>query len=140
ALPIFLLLDKTGTITAARAEVVAVEPFGSISTDELVRYAASVEQVSVHPFASAILAEAHRRGVEVSFPTNVPERMGTGLAGLVEGHQIAVGQLQFAAADAPRTAQLRSVESRTTVEGSSSVFVSIDGALAGVLLLQDPVR
>lgn len=135
-----LLLDKTGTITAARAEVVAVEPFGSISTDELVRYAASVEQVSVHPFASAILAEAHSRGVEVSFPTNVHERMGTGIAGLVEGHQIAVGQLQFAAADAPRTAQLRSVESRTAVEGSSSVFVSIDGALAGVLLLQDPVR
>ena len=56
-----LLLDKTGTVTSARPQVVAVETFGSRSSDDVVRYAASVEQVSVHPFAPAILAEARSR-------------------------------------------------------------------------------
>ena len=135
-----LLLDKTGTVTAARPEVVAVETFGSISSDEIVRSAASVEQVSVHPYAPAILAEARSRNVELSFPINAHEQMGTGIAGQIEGHQVAVGQLDFVAPDAVRTPELRSVELRTAVEGSASVFVSIDGVLAGVLLLQDPVR
>jgi soluble P-type ATPase/iron-sulfur cluster repair protein YtfE (RIC family) len=105
-----------------------------------VRNAASVEQVSVHPYAPAILAEARSRSVELRFPVNAHEQMGVGIAGQIEGHQVAVGQLSFVAPDAARTPELRSVELRTAVEGSASVFVSLDGVLAGVLLLQDPVR
>jgi soluble P-type ATPase len=66
--------------------------------------------------------------------------MGTGIAGTVDGRRVAVGQLGFAAPNAPRTPELRSIEMRTAVEGSSSVYVSLDGSLAGVLLLQDPIR
>jgi heavy metal translocating P-type ATPase len=135
-----LLLDKTGTVTAARPEVVAVETFGSLSTDEIVRNAASVEQVSVHPYAPAILAEARSRNVQLSFPMNAREQMGTGIAAQIAGHQVAVGQLDFVAPGTARTPELRSVELRTAVEGSASVFVSVDGVLAGVLLLHDPVR
>jgi heavy metal translocating P-type ATPase len=135
-----LLLDKTGTVTAARPEVVAVEIFGTISSDELIRNAASVEQVSVHPYAPAILAEARGRSVELSFPEAVREQMGTGIVGQVDGRRVAVGQLDFVAPGVPRTPELRSIELRTAIEGSSSVFVSIDGVLAGVLLLQDPIR
>ncbi len=135
-----LLLDKTGTVTSARPQVAAVETFGSASSDDVVRHAASVEQVSVHPFAPAILAEARSRRVELSFPRDVREQMGTGIAGTVDGRRVAVGQLGFATPNAPRTPELRSIETRTAVEGSSSVFVSIDGSLAGVLLLQDPIR
>lgn len=135
-----LLLDKTGTVTAARPEVVAVESFGSISSDDIVRNAASVEQVSAHPYAPAILAEARSRNVELSFPANVREQMGTGIAGQIDSCQVAVGQLDFVAPGAVRTPEIRSVELRTAVEGSASVFVSMDGLLAGVLLLQDPVR
>lgn len=135
-----LLLDKTGTVTSGRPQVVAVETFGGQSSDEIVRYAASVEQVSVHPFAPAILGEARSRSVDLSFPEEVRERMGTGIAGSVNGRRVAVGQLAFAAPNAIRTPELRSIETRTAVEGSSSVYVSVDGALAGVLLLQDPIR
>lgn len=135
-----LLLDKTGTVTSARPQVVAVATFGTNSTDDVVRHAASVEQVSVHPYAPAILAEARSRRLELSFPVDVHERMGTGIAGHVYGHRVAVGQLGFAAPGAPKTPELRSIELRTAVEGSSSVYVSIDGSLAGVLLLQDPIR
>ncbi|MDI1436247.1 heavy metal translocating P-type ATPase [Polyangium sorediatum] len=135
-----LLLDKTGTVTSARPQVVAVETFGAISSDDVVRYAASIEQVSVHPYAPAILAEARSRSVELSFPVDVREQMGTGIGGNVDGRRVAVGQLGFVAPSAPRTPELRSIELRTAVEGSSSVYVSIDGSLAGVLLLQDPIR
>ena len=135
-----LLLDKTGTVTSARPQVIAVETFGKLSSDEIVQQAASVEQVSVHPYAPAILAEARSRGVELSFPLDAQEQMGTGIAGVVAGRRVAVGQLSFVAPNTPSTPALRSIELRTAVEGSASVYVSIDGALAGVLILQDPIR
>lgn len=135
-----LLLDKTGTATSARPEVVAVESFGEASTDEIVRCAASVEQLSVHPYAPAILAEARNRKLALVFPAGVAEQMGTGIAGEVDGRRVAVGQRAFVAPGAPRTAAVRSVEQRAAADGSASVFVSIDGALAGVLVLQDPIR
>jgi heavy metal translocating P-type ATPase len=135
-----LLLDKTGTVTSARPEVVAVEGIGGISTDEIVRSAASVEQLSVHPYAPAILAEARNRKLALVFPSQVREQMGTGISGEIEGRRIAVGRREFVAPGAPREPALRSVELRTAADGSASVFVSIDGALAGVLILQDPIR
>jgi heavy metal translocating P-type ATPase len=134
------LFDKTGTVTSARPRVIAVEAFGVRSTDEVVRHAASVEQVSIHPYAPAILTEARSRKLELSFPSDVHEEMGTGISGNVDGRIIRVGQLGFAAPGAPRTPELRSLELRTAVEGSSSVFVGIDGTLAGALLLHDPIR
>jgi heavy metal translocating P-type ATPase len=135
-----LLLDKTGTVTSARPQVVAAETFGSFSSDEIVRLAASLEQMSLHPYAPAILTEARDRSLELCFPSEVREQMGTGIAGVVDRHRIALGRLTFVAPRAPRTSELRSVELRTTAEGSSGVYVSIDGSLAGVLLLQDPIR
>ncbi len=135
-----MLLDKTGTVTVSRPEVIAVETFGTTSSDEVVHFAASLEQVSVHPFAPAILAEARNRDVELSFPANVREQMGSGVCGEVQGHQVAVGQLSFVVSGPTKMAELRSIELRTAVEGSSSVFVSRDGKLIGVLIVQDPIR
>lgn len=135
-----LLLDKTGTVTASRPEVLAVEPFGTLSSDELVRDAASVEQVSLHPYAPAILAEARSRGLPLSFPSEVDEQMGTGIAARVNGRRVAVGRLAFVAPAAVGDGRVRVIERRTSVEGSASVYVSVDGQLAGVILLQDPIR
>ncbi|NVB78349.1 MAG: heavy metal translocating P-type ATPase [Kofleriaceae bacterium] len=135
-----LLLDKTGTVTSAKPQVISVETLGSLSSDDVVRYAASVEQASVHPFAPALLTEARNRSVVPVFPRDVHEQMGTGITGTVDGHRVAVGQLGFAAPGVTRTRELRSIELRTAVEGSSSVYVSVDGVLVGALLLQDPIR
>jgi len=135
-----MLLDKTGTVTSARPQVIAVETFGPLSSDEVVQYAASVEQVSVHPYAPPIISEAHSRSVDLCFPADVREQLGTGIAGTVAGRRVAVGQLGFVAPNAGPTPATRSIELRTAVEGSSSVFVAIDGLLAGVLILQDPIR
>ncbi len=135
-----LLLDKTGTATSARPEVVDVETLGGVSSDEIVRSAASLEQLSVHPYAPAILAEARSRKLALAFPSDVREEMGTGISGKVDGRRVAVGRHDFVAPGTPRTPELRSVELRTAADGSSSVFVSINGTLAGILILQDPIR
>lgn len=135
-----LLLDKTGTATSARPEVMAVETVGGVTSNEVVRSAASVEQLSVHPYAPAILAEARNRRLALVFPSDVREQMGTGISGKVDNHRVAVGRYDFVAPGARRMPELRSVELRTAADGSSSVFVSIDGTLAGILILQDPIR
>lgn len=135
-----LLLDKTGTVTSGRPRVVAVETFGVHSSDELLRLAASVEQVSLHPFAPAILSAAQGRRLSLRLPTEIQETMGAGISGTVDGRRVAVGQRSLVAPAAPPTAELRGVELRTALEGSSGVYVSVDGVLAGALLLQDPLR
>jgi cation transport ATPase len=73
-----LLLDKTGTVTSARPQVVAVETFDKTTTNELVRLAASLEQVSVHPFAPAIISEARHRQIDLTFPHRSPRADGRG--------------------------------------------------------------
>jgi heavy metal translocating P-type ATPase len=135
-----LLLDKTGTVTSARPEVIAAEAFGSFSSRELIRSAASIEQLSVHPFAPAIVVEAHDRGLDLPFPSEVTEQTGSGIRGRVEGHLVAVGQRDFVAPGGERGPEVRAIEQRSAVEGSSTVYVAIDGSLAGIVLLQDPIR
>ena len=135
-----ILLDKTGTITSARPRVVSVERFGALSGDEVVRLAASVEQLSVHPLAPAILAEARDRGLALSFPEGAQEELGSGIRGHVAGQHVAVGQLAWVAPGAPGRGDVRSVETRIAVEGSSSVFVTVDGRLEGAFILQDRLR
>ncbi len=135
-----LLLDKTGTLTLARPEVVEVDPIPPFSVEVVVRLAASVEQLSIHPYAPAIAAEARSRGIELAFPEDVREQMGVGIAGLVDGRRVAVGQAAWAAPGSTRMAAFRSIELRTAIEGSSAVHVAIDGQLAGVFVLQDPIR
>lgn len=135
-----VLLDKTGTVTAARPVVVAVESLSATSAEDLLRHAGALEQLSVHPFAPAILAEARARRLQLSFPVDVHEQMGAGIAGTVDGHRVTVGQHDFVVTDTVRTAAVRSIERRAAADGSSCVFIAIDGALAGVLLLQDHIR
>jgi len=135
-----LLLDKTGTVTAAAPEVAAVEVLGELTSDDVVRLAGSLEQASVHPYAPPIIAEARSRELDLVLPTDVHEQMGTGIAGQVDGHHVMVGQLVHVAPDALRSREIRSIEVRTQVEGSSAVYVAVDHVLAGALLLQDPIR
>lgn len=135
-----LLLDKTGTVTTSRPHVVAVETLGEIASDELVRLAASLDQMSVHPYAPAILEAGRDRGLALSFPTDVTEEVGQGILGIVDGQRIAVGRAGFVAPGARHPPELRSIGLRAEVEGSSGVYVSIEGELAGALLMQDLMR
>jgi heavy metal translocating P-type ATPase len=135
-----MLFDKTGTVTAGRPRVVAVEILGEHNERDMIGLAASLEQVSAHPYAPAIMAAARERNIDLQFPSEVHEEMGVGITGLVAGRRVTVGQLAWVAPTAKPTPRLRAVERRTSVEGSGSVYVAIDGALAGAVLLRDPLR
>ncbi len=134
-----VLLDKTGTITAGRPRVLEVQTFGTVGADDLVRLAASLDQVSAHVFAPAIVHHARDIGAALAFPTEVEETPGMGIAGRVDGREVQLGRAEWLL-DGSLPASARAVKRRTAVEGSSSVFVSIDGELAGALLLEDPIR
>jgi heavy metal translocating P-type ATPase len=135
-----LLLDKTGTITMGMPALSAIETFGGAAAPEILRLAASLDQVSQHVLAAAVAQAARDRGLSLSFPERVTERPGQGIQGEVEGRRVALGKLSFLQQDGPLPAGVSRVRQRTALAGSSNVFVAIDGEVAGALILHDPVR
>jgi heavy metal translocating P-type ATPase len=135
-----LLLDKTGTVTAGVPEVARVETFGEVPTDEVLRCAAALDQVSPHVLAASIVAEAHRRGMRLPFPAEVRERLGTGIEGTVDGRPVALGRADWIAGGQPLPPAAEALRQETAERGQSSVFVGIDGALAGAIVLEDRLR
>jgi heavy metal translocating P-type ATPase len=135
-----LLLDKTGTLTTGVPEVAAVEVFGDASVDELLRLAASLDQVSPHIFAAALVRSARERGLTLAFPAAVEEHLGAGIRGTVEGREVALGKLAWIAAGQAVPLRAQQVRQRAALEGASNVFVAVDGAVAGALILRDPIR
>jgi len=135
-----LLMDKTGTITAGTARVSDVMPFDGHDPDELVRLAASLDQLSSHVFAPAIVREAQARRLPLATPELVSEVPGGGIRGTVDGRRVAVGKVAFVVPGAVPAAELRLVHRRTALDGSAAAYVAIEGRLAGALVLQDPIR
>ncbi|HZI93041.1 MAG TPA: heavy metal translocating P-type ATPase [Patescibacteria group bacterium] len=139
-----LLLDKTGTITRGAMNVSEVMVFGASAPDELLRLAASLEQVSPHILATAIVHGARARGLKLAMPADVEEHIGQGVRGKVEGREVCLGRWDWVSrAVTPGSSPSpvpRQVTRRAALEGSACVFVGLDGAVAGALLLQDPIR
>ncbi len=135
-----LVLDKTGTVTAGSPALTNVESFGAQEPDELLRLAASLDQVSPHVLAGPILRAATERQLRLSFPTDVNEEFGSGVRGKVEGTEIAIGKSSWILQGKTPPPELRRIQRRLMLEGTSGVFIAIGGELAGVLILEDPVR
>ncbi len=135
-----LLFDKTGTLTSGIPEVADVEVFGDLAPDELLRLSASLDQVSPHVLAAAIVRAARQRGLQLTFPDAVHEEHGAGIEGKVEGRLVALGTTAWVTRGGGLPPRARDVRRRSAMEGSSCVFVSVDGAVAGALILDDPIR
>ena len=90
-----LVVDKTGTLTAGRAKVVAVHAAPGFTADEVIWIAASLDQASKHIVAQTIVSEARSRGLDLSLPTDVDETAGEGICGQVIGRSVAVGGVRF---------------------------------------------
>jgi heavy metal translocating P-type ATPase len=135
-----LLFDKTGTLTSGVPEVADVEILAGVPPDEVLRLAASLDQVSPHVLAAAIVRAARRRGLAISFPEDVHEEHGSGIEGKVDGRVVALGKAAWVARGGSMPARGRDVRRRSAMEGSSCVFVGVDGTVAGALILDDPIR
>jgi heavy metal translocating P-type ATPase len=134
-----LLIDKTGTLTSGRPEVAAVIPAGSLPAEEILRLAASLDQVSGHVLAAAVVRAAQARGCRLILPAQTEEVPGQGIRGVVGGRRVALGKAAFTAV-APSAPWARRARRRARLDGAMTVFVAVDGVPAGVLVLDDPVR
>lgn len=131
-----LVLDKTGTLTDGRPQIVSIDSHDGMIPDEILRLAAALDQATKHPVAQAIVAAAKARGLSLPVPTQVTETPGEGLTGQVEGRSVVVGGHRFVAGRAGKAA----VEHPALAAGSVLVAVGIDGELAGHLVMADPLR
>jgi heavy metal translocating P-type ATPase len=136
----FLALDKTGTVTGGAPVLADVVPLGELPADEVLRLAASLDIASAHVLAAAIVRAAQARELALELPHETGEALGEGIAGRVGARRVAVGQAAWVLGGQPVPDEARRLRRRAFLEGLSAVFVAVDGTLAGVLLLEDPIR
>jgi heavy metal translocating P-type ATPase len=132
-----VLFDKTGTLTVGIPEVREVRPQGGWSSGQLLRLAASLDRLSAHVLAEALVTAAEHAGFELSMPSDVREQPGQGIQGLVDGHRILVGSRAYMRANAVSEEELASV---AHASGEAHVLVAIDGRFAGVIVMADELR
>lgn len=135
-----LVFDKTGTLTVGVPLVASVESFDGLKPNQVLRLAASLDQVSPHVFADAIVSSARSRELDLELPTLVEEHPGHGIRGVVGGHRVALGQARWLLEGNAMTEAAGEFRRRVTADGSSVVYVAVDGQMAGALLMLDPVR
>ena len=138
------LFDKTGTLTSGTPRMVAVEPLDGFDPDEVLRLAAALEQASTHVVARAIVAAAQGHDLTLEPPREVAEIAGGGLSGLVGRVRVMVGSAGLLAEaglapPAPGAAD-GGAAARLAEAAAAAAWVALDGRVAGVLLLADPVR
>ena len=135
-----MLFDKTGTLTAGKPVVADVIAAGTaMSAEEVLRLAASLDQLSPHVLASAIVTAGTRRGLTLQMPAEVREVHGYGLEGVVDGRRVRLGKAAWIVGDNPPQ-WAKQVRRRAELDGSLTVFVAVDDEPVGALLLVDPIR
>jgi len=141
-----LVVDKTGTLTEGRPELVTVRAAeadadgGSAAEDEVLRLAAALEATSEHPLAEAVVGGARQRGLEPPAATDFHSHTGKGVTGAVDGREIAVGNEALMADVGAAIEPLAAVAEELSKRGQSVVFVAVDGQLAGLLGVADPIK
>jgi heavy metal translocating P-type ATPase len=133
-----LVTDKTGTLTHGRARIVAVNPAPGLTSNELVRIAASLDQASKHVIAQTIVAHARRHDMHLSVPADVAETAGAGIEGRVDGHRVLVGSPRFVAARLAGSQQTALDPPHTP--GAVTVAIAVEGRPAGQIVLADELR
>lgn len=133
-----LLFDKTGTVTTGQPSLVDIQSAGKVSPEQLLTLAASVDQVSPHVLASAVVRAARDRNLTLTLPTDVNEEAGQGIRGQMHSYSVAIGKAAWVAQAGTKWANR--IRDHASATGAITVFIGIDGDLAGVLLLQDRVR
>lgn len=134
-----LLFDKTGTITVGRPTVAEILTTDTMTANDVLRLAASLDQVSPHVLAAAVVRAARARSLELTLPTEVEEIPGHGVRGIVDGSRVAAGKASWMAL-LPNNRWVRSVRRRAERDGALTVFVQVDDVPVGALLLDDPIR
>jgi P-type Cu+ transporter len=135
-----LVVDKTGTLTEGKPKLVGIVPGGGFEESEILRLAASVEQASEHPLADAIVRAAKERSLTLSKVDDFDSPTGKGAIGKVDGKAIALGNAKYLASIGVGTGALDAESERLRGDGATVINLAIDGKLAGLFAIADPVK
>jgi len=135
-----LVVDKTGTLTEGRPMVTTVTTDGDGREDEILRLAASLERGSEHPLAAAIVEAARDKGLQLGTADDFQSVTGKGVTGRVEGATVALGNVKLLADLGIDSGSLEEVSEEHRSKGETIMFVALDGQVAGIIGVSDPVK
>ncbi len=135
-----LVVDKTGTLTEGKPKVVAVRASDPWAENELLRLTASLERSSEHPLGAAIIAAAAERGLPLVSAQNFDSPIGKGIVGTVEGKRLVIGNRKILDDAGIATGAFAAEADALRQDGATVVNVAIDGAVAGVIGIADPIK
>jgi Cu+-exporting ATPase len=135
-----VVVDKTGTLTEGKPRVQTLRTAEGFAETELLRLAASVERSSEHPLASAIVAAADERNLEIESVGDFESVTGQGIRGTLAGRRIAVGNKRFMEGLSVSLRDLQTEAESLRTEGQTVVFVAVDDRAAGLIGVADPIK
>jgi Cu+-exporting ATPase len=135
-----LVVDKTGTLTEGKPRLVTVAPQGALDEQKLLRLVASLEKVSEHPLAGAIVTGATERGVTLADVTNFESVTGKGVIGTVDGWRVAIGNGKMLEALSVNVEALKARADELRRNGQTVMFVAVDNRAAGLIGVADPIK
>jgi Cu+-exporting ATPase len=135
-----LVVDKTGTLTEGKPKLATIVPLDARSDIDVLRIAAALEQSSEHPLAAAILAAARERGVRIPATTDFQSVAGKGIVGQVEGARAVLGNAAMMQEAGVPIGATTATADELRREGQTVVFLVVDGALAALLGVADPIK
>jgi Cu+-exporting ATPase len=135
-----LVVDKTGTLTEGKPRLVTVAPHGDLDEQQLLHLVASLENVSEHPLAGAIVGGARERAVTLAAVTDFESMTGKGVVGTVAAHRIAAGNLKLLEVLSIDAGTLRDKADELRRSGQTVMFVAVDARAAGLVGVADPIK
>jgi len=135
-----IIVDKTGTLTEGKPVFDRVITAGSLNEDEILRYAASLDQHSEHPLGAAIVQAAKQKLLVLGMAKDFVSGTGMGVTGTVDGKSLALGNSALMQQKNVSIAALATQAEQLRVRGASVIYLAVDNQLAGLLAVSDPVK
>ena len=135
-----LIVDKTGTLTEGKPAFDTAVADSGYTPDEVLRLAASLDQGSEHPLADAIVRAARDKGLSLTKADDFESGSGIGVRGTVEGKHLVLGNTALMQQESVATDALKTDAERLRSEGGSVMHLAVDGRLAGILAVTDPIK
>jgi len=135
-----LIVDKTGTLTEGKPAFERVVPASGYSENEVLRLAASLDQGSEHPLAEAIVRAARERGLQLEQPQDFDSSSGIGVRGRLAGRGVALGNASLMQEVGVSVSVMARDAEPLRHQGASVMYLSMDGQLAGLLSVSDPIK
>ncbi len=135
-----LIVDKTGTLTEGKPALTDVSSFGDVPEDKLLAAAAALERASEHPLAEAIVDGAAARGLTLGAGEEFEAVTGKGVIGKIDGRSVALGNNALMTSLGIDCDTGEATADRLRGEGKTAMFVALDGKLAGLVAVADPIK